>query len=94
MEAQATRERLAQEFSAVITDSEKLLKDMASAGGERAQALRSDLELKLQEARVRLDRMQKQADEYVHANPWQSVAIATAVGAIIGIVLGLVLNRH
>lgn len=105
MDAQATREKLMEDFSAVIADSEALLKLMASAGGEKAQALRDDLESKLQDARERLDRIQdvavartreaaKQADEYVHDNPWQSIAIAASVAVIAGLVLGLILNRR
>ena len=104
-QAQAAKEKLVEDFSAVIADSEELLKAMASAGGEKATALRSDLERKLKDARVQLDRIEevaiarsraaaKQADEYVHANPWQSMAIVASVAAIVGIVLGLILNRR
>jgi ElaB/YqjD/DUF883 family membrane-anchored ribosome-binding protein len=104
-EAKAARDKLIEDFTAVIADSEVLLKAMASAGGEKAQALRSDLERKLQDARERLERIQdaavehtkrtaKQADEYVHANPWQSIAIAASVAAIVGVVVGLILNRR
>ncbi|MGE5616876.1 MAG: DUF883 family protein, partial [Bacillota bacterium] len=85
--------------------SEKLLKSMASASTEKAQGLRADLERKLELARERLDEIEelalartreaaKQADAYVHENPWQSIAIAAGVAAIVGISVGLLLNRR
>ena len=103
-DTEATREKLAADFNALIADSQKLLRDLAAAGDEKAQVLRGDLEQKLREAREGLERIEKkvvdgsreaakQADEYVRANPWQSVGIAAAVGALVGIVLGLLLNR-
>ena len=99
------RDRLVEDFVKVIDDSEVLLKAIAAASGEKAQTLRADLEGKLQAARARLDEFEKealqrthaaaeQADEYVHANPWQSIAIAAGVAAIAGIVVGLLLNRR
>ncbi len=104
-DAQAAREKLLEDVSAVLADSEQLLKAMASAGGEKAQALRGDLERKLAMARERLDEIEevalartreaaKQADEYVHEHPWQSIAVAAGMGAAVGVVLGLILNRR
>ena len=76
---------------------------MASAPSERAQALRGDLERKLGEARKRLGDLQdgalergraavQQTDEYVHENPWQSIAIGAGVAAVIGIAIGVLLS--
>ena len=78
---------------------------MASAGGEKTQALRASVEQNLRLAKERLNEFQdaavqrtraaaKATDEYVHTNPWQSIAIAAGLGAIIGIVVGLLLNRR
>ena len=105
MDTQAARDKLLEDVSVVIADSEQLLKAMASAGGEKAQALRGDLERKLAVARERLDEIEemararareaaKQADEYVHENPWQSLAIGAAVAALVGVLVGLLLNRR
>ena len=99
---QAAREKLLEDFSVVIEDSQQLLKAMAAAPGERAQALRGDLERKLGEARKRLTDLQDGAlergraavqytDEYVHDNPWQSIAVGAGVAAVVGIVIGLML---
>jgi ElaB/YqjD/DUF883 family membrane-anchored ribosome-binding protein len=66
------------------------------------QALRGDLERKLGEARKRLADLQdsaleqgraavKYTDEYVHENPWQSIAIGAGVAALVGIAIGALL---
>ncbi len=105
MDTQKAREKLIDDVSAVIADSEQLLRAMASASGERAQALRTDLERKLASARETLDEVQeiavartreaaKQADDYVHESPWQAIGIAATVAAVVGVVLGLMLNRR
>ena len=104
-DTQAARDKLIEDFSAVIADSEVLLKAMASAGGDKAQALRGDLERKLREARARMDELQdvaiersraaaRQADAYVHENPWESVAIGAGIAAVIGLVIGLLIGRR
>ena len=95
---QAAKEKLFEDFGLVIEDSQQLLKAMAAAPGERAQALRGDLERKLGEARKRLDEIQgtamergraavQQTDEYVHENPWTLIGVAAAVGLIVGLVI-------
>ncbi|HLX22697.1 MAG TPA: DUF883 family protein [Usitatibacter sp.] len=104
-EVQAARDKLIEDFNAIIADSEQLLKAAAAVGGEKAQGIRADLESRIQDARERVARMQdaateqarrvvKQTDEYVHENPWQSIAVAAGVAAAVGLVLGLVLNRR
>ena len=96
------RDKLLEDFGVVIEDSQQLLKAMASAPGERATALRGDLERKLGEARKRLTDLQDVAmergraaarytDEYVHDNPWQSMAVGAGVAVIIGIAVGVML---
>lgn len=104
-DTQVAREKLVSDFNTVITDSEELVKAMASAGGEKATALRGDLERKLRTARERLvdierkavDRTReaaKETDVYVHEHPWQAIAVGAAVAGVVGIVLGLMLNRR
>ncbi len=98
------KDKLVEDFNAVTADIEELLKAIASAGGEKAQALRADLDRNLQAARERLKRLEEraregtraaasQADEYVHENPWQSIAIAAGIAALAGIVVGLLIGR-
>ncbi|MGZ5035044.1 MAG: DUF883 family protein [Usitatibacter sp.] len=104
-DTQVAKDKLMQDFNEVVSDTEQLLKSVASAGGEKSQALRASVEQNLKATRERLNQLQESAlertrataratDEYVHVNPWQSIAIASGLAAIIGIVVGLLLNRH
>ena len=104
-EAKVAKEKLLQDFNEVVSDTEQLLKSVASAGGEKTQALRTSVEQNLKLAKERLNQFEhaavertraaaKATDEYVHTNPWQSIAIAAGFGAILGIVVGLLLNRR
>ena len=98
----AAKDKLLEDFGVVIEDSQALLKAMAAAPSERASALRGDHERKLAEARKRLEELQdsalergreaaRQTDEYVHDNPWQSIAVGAGVAAIVGIAIGVML---
>jgi ElaB/YqjD/DUF883 family membrane-anchored ribosome-binding protein len=100
----ANRDKLVQDFNTVISDTEQLLKSMASTGGEKAAALRATVEENLRVARDRLRALEQTAlekgrvaaqytDEYVRGNPWQSVGYAAGVGLAVGLVLGLLLGR-
>lgn len=95
------RQKLVEEFSAVLTEAEALLKAAAAETGDKARDLRSQVESKLLAAKLRLQELEGQAvegakvaahatDNYVHAHPWQAVGIAAAVG----IVAGLLINRR
>lgn len=96
--------KLLQDFNDVVADAEQLLKAVASAGGDKAQSLRADVEESLRSARERLAELQREAvahskavarstDAYVHANPWRSIAIAAGVATAVGLLLGLLINR-
>ena len=98
------KDKLVEDFNAVTSDIEELLKAIANAGGEKAQALRADLDRNLLAAREALNRLEEraregtraaanQADDYVHENPWQSIALAAGVAALAGIVVALLIGR-
>jgi len=102
---EVTKDKLVEDFNAVIADTEQLLKSLAATGGEKASALRAGVEQNLKVARERLQELERTArartqaaarvtDEYVHVHPWQSIGIAAAIAGIAGIVLGLLLNRR
>lgn len=104
-DSHAARDKLVHDFNEVVADTEQLLKSVASAGGEKTQALRANVEQSLAVARERLKELQQEAaertraaatraDRYVHDNPWQSLGIVAAVAAVLGVVLGLLLNRR
>ena len=104
-ETQAAQDKLMEDFTTVVADTERLLKTLASATGEKAQVVRADIERNLQMARARLGEIERAAversraaaratDEYVHEHPWQSIMAASAVAAIAGMVVGLLIARR
>lgn len=100
-----TKDKLVEDFNAVISDTEQLLKSVAASGGEKANAIRASVESNLKVARERLQELEDLAmertraaaratDGYVRDNPWQSIGIAAGVAAIAGFIIGLMMNRR
>ena len=99
-----TREKLLRDFHLVVADTEELLKSAAAAGGDKAHAWRGQVEQNLKAAKEKLVQLEheavekarvkaREADTYVHQNPWQSIGVAAGVGVLAGLALGLLLNR-
>ena len=93
-----SREKLVDDFSAVLTEAEDLLKRAATDSGERAKDLRSQVEAKLLAAKLRLQEIEGEAvdrarvaaritDDYVHDSPWQAIGVAAAVGFVAGLLI-------
>jgi len=98
--SEVNKEKLMSDLKAVLTDAEDLLKQAASATGERAAELRENAigQLKLAkekvvDARVVVVEKGKKAvratDDYVHEHPWASIGIAAGIGVL----AGLLINR-
>ena len=96
-----SRESLLDDFSAMLTEAEDLLKRAGNETGERAKDLRAQVEAKLLSAKLRLQELEGEAmdrakdaarftDDYVHDNPWRAIWAA----AIVGFLAGLLLNRR
>jgi Uncharacterized conserved protein len=96
-----SRESLLDDFSAMLTEAEDLLKRAGNETGERAKDLRAQVEAKLLSAKLRLQELEGEAmdrakdaarftDDYVHDNPWRAIGAA----AIVGFLAGLLLNRR
>lgn len=92
------RDRLIEDFKTVIQDAEELIKATASQTGDKVTAVRARAEENLREARRKLGEMEddlltrgkaaaKATDQLVHDKPWQSVAIASAVGVMLGMLI-------
>jgi ElaB/YqjD/DUF883 family membrane-anchored ribosome-binding protein len=95
-----TTDKLLADIRMLAGDMEQLLKATASQTGERVAQVRAKAEQSLHAARIRVAELQQVAiaksrvagratDAYVHANPWQALAI----GAFAGLVFGLLLGR-
>jgi ElaB/YqjD/DUF883 family membrane-anchored ribosome-binding protein len=83
------------ELSALIEESEKLLKSSASLVGEDAETLREQIALKLQQARDSVTRVRDRTlpafeatETYIGGHPWQTVAISAGFGLVVGLLLG------
>jgi ElaB/YqjD/DUF883 family membrane-anchored ribosome-binding protein len=92
----AARDQLLEDFHKVVSDTESLLRAMASVPGEKAGALRATVEENLNAAKKRVRELQGAAvekttaaarvtDEYVHDNPWMLIGVAAAVGFVFGL---------
>jgi ElaB/YqjD/DUF883 family membrane-anchored ribosome-binding protein len=95
---ESARSRLIDDFSAVLSEAEDMLRRAAGETGDKARDLRSQVEAKLLTAKLRLQELQGQAmdqardaaratDDYVHDNPWQAIGVAAAVGFLVGLVV-------
>ena len=93
------RDKLVDEFSAVLAEAEEMLKRAATETGDKARDLRSQIETKLLQAKLSLQELEGQAvdqakaaaratDDYVHDKPWQAVGVAAAVGFLVGLLIG------
>ena len=95
----SARDKLVDEFSAVLAEAEEMLKRAATETGDKARDLRSQIETKLLQAKLNLQELEGQAvdqakaaaratDDYVHDKPWQAVGVAVAVGFLVGLLIG------
>lgn len=102
---EVAKNTLYEEFDAVVTETEQLLKSIAGASGDKAVALRASVEQGLAAAGDRLAKIREASvnqaqvaahatDEYVHDNPWRSMGIVAAVGALAGLAVGLLIARR
>ena len=102
-ETQGARDKLIEDFKAVMHDAEELLKATENQTGDKIAAVRTRTEESLREARRKLSEMEgdlveqvnttakaaaRTTDQLVHDNPWQSVALAAAVGLMLGMLTG------
>ena len=83
------------ELSALIEESDKLLKSSASLVGEEGETLREQVAIKLKQAlesvsnvRERSKPVEDATETYIGGHPWQTVAISAGFGLVVGLLLG------
>ena len=98
-DASVSKDKLVQDFRAVVADAEEYLKATASQAGDKATAAREriqdslhNLKVKMADAEDVVIQKSREAarvtDDYVHENPWSAVGIAAGVGLVIGLLIG------
>jgi ElaB/YqjD/DUF883 family membrane-anchored ribosome-binding protein len=98
-------EKLADDFHAVLAETEELLKSVSSLGSEKAGVLRANVDQHLASAGEQLAAIREQslaqakaaaaaAEQYVQENPWRAVGIVALAGAVTGFVMGLLVSRR
>jgi len=91
--------RLADDFRAVVSDAEQLLRAAANQAGEGYAEARQRLETSLTTAREQLDAVEQQmvdgarragraTDGYVRSHPWESIAVGAGIGVLVGLLIG------
>ena len=99
--AGTAQQKLLEDLKAALDEAEGLLRSAAHATGDQAAELRARAVDSLRATRESLYDTQesllrqgkkaiREADDYVHDNPWQAVA---AVG-VVGLLLGLLISRR
>ncbi len=95
-----TTDKVMADLRVLAADMEQLLKATAGQTGQQVAQVRARAEESLAAVKARVAEVQhvalaktrvvgRAADDYVHANPWQVMAI----GAVAGLMLGFVLTR-
>ena len=84
--------RLAEELRSLVADAEALLKANLNVDGaalhERAQSGVRELRSRLSDLEEQLGEKAHEVDDYVHENPWQTVAVVGGVALLIGLLMG------
>ncbi|MDB5886900.1 MAG: hypothetical protein JWR74_3071 [Polaromonas sp.] len=94
-----TQEKLVSAIRSEILDAEEVLSATIEQSGEKIAKLRSRLEKRLREARLRLMVAEEAlvaktraaayaTDDYVHSSPWTAMGVAAAVGVVVGLMAG------
>ena len=82
----------------VMSDAEELLRATVNQAGEGAAAARARIQDSLQTVKARMVTAEdaviertrqaaKDADQYVHDNPWQAIGISACAGVIVGMLI-------
>jgi len=93
-----TTDKLVADLRLLAADTEQLLKAMAGQTGQQIAQIRARAEESLQAAKARVGELQdvalartraagRAADGYVHANPWQVMAVCAVAGLVLGFML-------
>ena len=97
-----SKDQVVRDFKALLSEGESLFKSATNGGDIALAAARDKFKEQLAAAKIRYAELEeatvKQAkraatatDDYVHGNPWTSMAVAGGIGLLIGV---LIMNRR
>ena len=95
----ASKDKLLADLRIVATDAQQMIKEAADSSSEGFAALRTRVEGKMDDARVKLGRVRTVMGEnarhatattntYVRENPWKFAGVSAAAGVVLGFLLG------
>ena len=93
-----SKDQVVSDFKALLSEGEALFKSAAGSGDHALAAARDQFKQQLATAKARYAELEtatvqqaKRAaaatDEYVHGNPWTSIAVAGGVGLLVGMLI-------
>jgi len=96
--SESSRAKLIADVKAVVADAEDYLAASVGQTGEAYAAARSKLERTVDAARMQLAETNRvlgektraaarATDTYVHAKPWESIAMSAGVGFLVGLLI-------
>jgi ElaB/YqjD/DUF883 family membrane-anchored ribosome-binding protein len=94
-----SQEQLVSDIKSVISDAEEMLSATADQAGEKVNNLRARIQVRLQDAKLRLVDAEeallaktkaaaRATDDYVHESPWTAIGVAAAAGLLLGLAVG------
>ncbi len=97
--SQSSQDKLIDSVKASLNEAEAMLREAAASSGDRAAELREKAMISMRRTREALYDAQdvmmargrkaaRQADDYVHDNPWQAIGVAAVAGLILGLLVG------
>ena len=93
-----SKDQVVSDFKSLLSEGEALFKSAAVGGDQALAAARDKFKQQLEVAKERYLELQDAAvkkakvaatatDEYVHVNPWTSIAVAGGVGLLLGLMV-------
>jgi ElaB/YqjD/DUF883 family membrane-anchored ribosome-binding protein len=93
-----------EELNRIVDQAEELLETLSDESGEAADAVRERVTQTLHQAKSKLttaardagkvaSSLADRADDYVRANPWQSIAIAALLGGVVTYLISKSVSR-
>ena len=95
-----SKDQVVSDFKSLLSEGEAMFKNAAGGGNDALVAARDQFKEQLATAKARYceledatvrqaKRAATAADQYVHVNPWSSIAVAGGIGLLAGLLINL-----